>query len=96
VAQRDSEPTGDAAERPEPNDSVRDGSARNERHEMLFSADGTLLGLADGAMFGPNPGGVPWHADMWPGTPSAKRNAGTIPGSFDQEQEQDSGKGPRK
>lgn len=78
----------------EPNDPVRDGSVRNERHEMLFSADGTLLGLADGAMFGPNPGGFPWHADMWPGIPSAKRNAGTIPGSSDQEI--NSRKGPRK
>ncbi len=85
MAQRDNEPAGDAAERPEPNDSEPNGPALNERHEMLFSADGTLLGLADGAMFGPNPGGVPWPADLWPGTPAAKRIAGTIPGSSDQQ-----------
>ena len=36
-------------------DDGEDGRGRTDWHPLLFSADGTALGPADGALFGPTP-----------------------------------------
>ena len=68
-----------AKRRRNPKDDGEDGRGGSDWHPLLFSADGTALGPADGALFGPTATSRAPHPASWPerSTSQPEANPGT-------------------